>query len=626
LLKDRLDLRGISVKVARVKVGAWYVGSDRCQFTVWAPSAERVAVKIVAPTKWVLPMQPLEFGYWQVTAEPIVPGTTYMYQLDGEFERPDPASQSQPEGVHGVSQIIDHPQFAWSDRQWSNLLLAELIIYELHTGTFTPEGTFDAIVSRLPYLKDLGVNTIELMPISQFPGNRNWGYDGAYPYAVQDSYGGVDGLKRLVDACHQQGIAILLDVVYNHFGPEGCYIGDFGPYYIDKYQCLWGSALNFDGAQSYGVRNYFIENALYWLETFHIDGLRLDASDNIFDLNAKHFLQELAQATAELSTRSGRTFYLIAENDLSDVRLTRTPAQGGYGLDAQWNDAFHHCVHTVLTGEQSGYYKDYGTFEQLAKAYKQGFVYSWDYSPDRQRYHGSDSSELPGQNMVVCIQNHDQVGNRILGDRLTRVVSFDALKVAAAALFLAPNIPLLFMGEEYAEDAPFLYFVSHTDPELIAAVRAGRKQEFAHFHQEQDYIDPESNEAFNRSRLRWETCQQGKHQVMFGLYQHLIQLRRTIPSLKQLNKQNLNAIGLEEEKVLLLHRWCDDGAIFCLLNFGQEDVSFSPNIPDGNWQKILDSADEKWLGAGSLMPEILSTSDRAISLRASSFALYQSHY
>ncbi len=609
-----------------MKIGAWYIGGDRCQFTVWAPSAKQVSVKIVAPIEQVLPMQSIEFGYWQVIADRISPNTAYLYQLDGKIDRPDPASQSQPQGVHEVSQTIDHRKFTWSDREWSNLPLAELIIYELHTGTFTPEGTFDAIASRLPYLKELGINTIELMPIAQFPGGRNWGYDGVYPFAVQDSYGGVDGLKRLVDACHQQGMAVLLDVVYNHFGPEGCYIGDFGPYYIAKYQCLWGSAINFDGAHSYGVRNYFIQNALYWLETFHIDGLRLDASDNIFDLNAKHFLQELVEATANLSERVGRPFYLIAENDLSDVRLTRTAAQCGYGLDAQWNDAFHHCVHTVLTSEQSGYYKDYGTFAQLAKAYKQGFVYSWDYSPDRQRWHGSNSSDLPGQNMVVCIQNHDQVGNRILGDRLTQLVSFDALKVAAAALFLAPNIPLIFMGEEYAEDAPFLYFVSHTDPELIAAVRAGRKQEFAHFHLDRDYVDPESMEAFDRSRLRWETCQQGKHQVMFSLYQHLIQLRRTIPALKQLDKHNLEAIGLEDEKVLLLHRWCDEGAIFCLLNFGRDDVSFSPNIPNGNWQKILDSADDKWLGIGSLMPEkLLSSSDRSIMLRSSSFALYQSN-
>jgi maltooligosyltrehalose trehalohydrolase len=607
-----------------VNIGAWYLGGDRCQFTVWAPSSKQVSVKIISPTERVLPMQPAEFGYWQITVDGIAVGTTYLYQLDGHLESPDPASQLQPEGVHGPSQVIDHTSFTWSDTAWSNLPLEDLIIYELHIGTFTPEGTFDAIASRLPYLKDLGVNAIELMPISQFPGNRNWGYDGTYPYAVQNSYGTHHSLKRLVDACHQQGIAVLLDVVYNHFGPEGCYIGNYGPYFTDRFKGVWGNAINFDGPNSHGVRNYFIQNALYWFETFHIDGLRLDASDHILDLNAKHFLQELVEATADLSNDRGRKFYLIAENDLSDVRVIRTAEQGGYGLDAQWNDAFHHCIHTWLTGEQSGYYQDYGRGDQLAKAFKQGFVYSWNYSPARNRWHGSDSSDLPGHRFVVCIQNHDQVGNRILGDRLTHLVSFEALKLAAAALFLSPNVPLLFMGEEYAEDAPFLYFVSHTDPELIAAVRAGRKAEFAHFHQEKDYIDPESEEAFWRSQLQWELCNQGNHQILLNLYRHLIQLRRTIPALKQLNKQNLEVIALEDEKILLLHRWCNEGQIFCLLNFNQVDISLAPTIPGGNWQKILDSADRKWSGPGSSMPETLSVG-QSIAVRASSFALYQVH-
>ena len=608
-----------------MNVGAWYLGGDRCQFTVWAPNAHQVAIKIISPTERLLPMQATEFGYWQLTADQIAPGTTYFYQLDGTLERPDPASQFQPKGVHGPSQVIDHTTFKWNDSTWANLSLEDLIIYELHVGAFTPEGTFDAIASRLSYLKNLGINTLQIMPIAQFPGNRNWGYDGTYPYAVQDSYGGPDRLKQLVDTCHQHGIAVLLDVVYNHFGPEGCYVGDYAPYYTERFKGVWGNALNFDGSESYGVRNYFIQNALYWFETFHVDGLRIDASDHIVDLNAKHFLQELAEVTAELAQHHGRKFYLIAENDLSDVRVTRPATQGGYGLDAQWNDAFHHCVHTLLTGEQLGYYQDYGRCEQLAKAFKQGFVYSWDYSPHRDRWHGSDSSELPGHRMVVCVQNHDQVGNRILGDRLTHLISFEALKVAAAALFFSPNIPLLFMGEEYAEDAPFLYFVSHSDPELIAAVRAGRKAEFSHFHQEQDYVDPESEEAFQRSQLQWETCEQGHHQVMLNFYRHLIQLRGTIPALKQLNKQNLTAIALEDEKALLLHRWCSEGQIFCLMNFNQAELALTPTIPAGNWQKILDSADEKWSGPGSTMPVTL-TVGQSLTIRASSFALYQAPY
>ncbi len=608
-----------------MNIGAWYLGGDRCQFTVWAPQAQQVAVKIISPAERLLLMQAAKFGYWQLTADQIAPGTTYFYQLDESLERPDPASQFQPEGVHGPSQVIDHTTFTWNDSTWANRPLEDLIIYELHVGTFTPEGTFAAIAARLPYLKDLGVNTLQIMPIAQFPGNRNWGYDGTYPYAVQDSYGGPDRLKQLVDTCHQHGIAVLLDVVYNHFGPEGCYVGHYAPYYTERFKGVWGNALNFDGPESYGVRNYFIQNALYWFETFHVDGLRIDASDHIVDLNAKHFLQELAEVTADLSQRHDRKFYLIAENDLSDVRVTRPASQGGYGLDAQWNDAFHHCVHTLLTGEQLGYYQDYGRCEQLAKAFKQGFVYSWDYSPNRKRWHGSDSSDLPGHRMVVCIQNHDQVGNRILGDRLTHLISFEALKVAAAALFFSPNIPLLFMGEEYAEDAPFLYFVSHADPELIAAVRAGRKAEFAHFHQEQDYVDPESEEAFQRSKLQWESCHQGHHQVMLDFYQHLIQLRRTLPALKQLNKQNLTAIALEDEKVLLLHRWCEGDQVFCLLNFSQVERSLTPTIPIGNWQKVLDSASEKWLGPGPVMPETLQVG-QSIAIGASSFALYQASH
>lgn len=605
-----------------MKVGAWYLGDDRCQFTLWAPSLKQVAVKLLSPTERVLPMQPMEFGYWQATAEHVPPGTRYVYELNGAHTRPDPASQLQPEGVHGASQVVDHRAFEWSDRDWPGILLEDLIIYELHPGTFTPEGTFEAIIRRLPDLKALGINAIELMPIAQFPGNRNWGYDGVYPFAAQHSYGGVEGLKHLIDTCHQQGLAVILDVVYNHFGPEGCYIGEYAPFFTEKYKGLWGGALNFDGPQSYGVRNYFIQNALYWFEQFHFDALRLDASDHIVDMNARHFLQELSEAVATCSARQGRKFYLTAENDLSDVRVVRDREQGGYGIDAQWNDGFHHCVHTLLTGEQIGYYKDYGECEQLAKAIRSGFVYSWEYSPFRDRWHGSDSTAIPGKQMVVFNQNHDQVGNRILGDRLTHLVSFEGLKLAAAVLLLSPNIPLLFMGEEYGEDAPFLYFVSHTDPALVEAVRAGRREEFAHFHQENEYADPQSEETFLRSQLQWEKRHEGQHKVLWDLYQHLIHLRRTLPALKQLDKQRLEATVVEEAKLLLLHRWSDQGQIFCLFNFNQAEVSLTPKVPDGNWQKILDSADQKWSGSGSTMPETLVFGE-TITIPGSSFALYQ---
>ncbi|MFB8787502.1 MAG: malto-oligosyltrehalose trehalohydrolase [Potamolinea sp.] len=605
-----------------MKIGSNYLGNHHCEFTVWAPFHEEVALQIVAPKQRQLSMQKDEWGYFKVVAEDIDPGTLYFYQLGGDKERPDPASHSQPKDVHGPSEVIDHSQMNWTDSDWSGIPLEETIIYEIHVGTFTNEGTFEAIIPRLKELHEFGINAIELMPIGQFPGNRNWGYDGVFPYAVQSSYGGPEGLKKLVDAAHKQGISIIIDVIYNHFGPEGNYMSEYGPYFTDAHKTTWGSGINFDKEYSYGVRNYFLENALYWFETFHIDALRLDASDHIFDISAKHFLQELAENVDNLSQKQGRKLYLTAENDLSATRVIRPLELGGYGIDAQWNDAFHHCLHTILTGEQAGYYEDYGTFEQLAKAFKEGFVYSGQYSPNRKKFHGSDSSAIPGHQFVVFTQNHDQVGNRMLGERLTHLVSFDALKLAAAVLLLAPNIPLIFMGEEYAEDAPFLYFVSHTDQDLITVVREGRKKDFAAFHLEGEYLDPESTDTFNKSKLQWDKRQEGKHKVMLELYQHLIQLRRTIPALKQLDKQNLDASVIEEDKLMFLRRGTQSSQVFCIMNFNDKDVTFAAKHPSGNWQKILDSADTQWMGFGSTMPEKLSQ-EQELTIKAQSFALYQ---
>lgn len=605
-----------------MKVGSTYLGNNRCEFVVWAPFLKEVAVKVVSSTEKIIPMQQHDLGYWRVTADNIAPGTRYFYQLEGRGDRPDPASQFQPDDVHGASAVVDHHSFQWTDQQWSGIPLEDLIIYELHIGTFTPESTFEAVIPRLKQLYELGINAIEIMPIAQFPGSRNWGYDGVYPYAAQSSYGGVEGLKKLVDAAHQQGISVVLDVVYNHFGPEGNYIGEYAPFFTERHRSPWGSAINFDGPYSYGVRNYFLQNALYWFDKFHIDALRLDASDTIYDLGAKHFLQELSETVDEFSKQQGRKFYLTAESDLSDARVVREISAGGYGIDAQWNDGFHHCVHTLLTGEQVGYYTDYGTCEQLAKAFKKTFVFSWDYSPYRNRWHGSDVSDRPGQQFVVCIQNHDQVGNRLLGERLTHLVSFEGLKLAAGALFLSPNVPLLFMGEEYAEEAHFLYFVSHSDPQLIEAVRAGRKEEFAEFHIEGEYADPESVETFQRSQLNWESRNEGNHKVLLEFYRYLIQLRRTIPALKKLDKQNLEATVVEEKKLLFLKRWQPESQIFCVMNFNSQAVTFKPPNLTGTWQKILDSAETKWSGSGTSMPDQLTTIDE-LTIQPQSFALYQ---
>jgi maltooligosyltrehalose trehalohydrolase len=604
-----------------MKVGSQYLGNGICEFTLWSPLKNKVAVHLISPQENLLPMTKQEQGYWYLKAE-VEPGTLYYYQLEDAVDRPDPASHFQPQGVHRASEVIDHSKTNWQDAQWTGIPLEEMIIYELHVGTFTNEGTFKAIIPRLSDLVELGVNAIELMPVAQFPGDRNWGYDGVYPYAVQNSYGRPEDLKQLVDAAHQQGIAVILDVVYNHFGPEGNYISHYAPYFTETYQTPWGSAINFDNAYSDGVRNYFIGNALYWLENYHIDGLRLDAIHAIYDFGAKHILQEMAEKVAEFSGKMGRKFYLIAESDFNDVRVIRPRQLGGYGLDAQWSDDFHHSLRSVLVNESKGYYTDFGTCQHLAKAYQNSFVYDWQYSQFRKRYHGSDTSDRPGSQFVVCSQNHDQIGNQMLGERLSDLVDFEAVKLAAGALLLSPYIPLLFMGQEYGEESPFLYFVSHEDLELVAAVREGRKKEFADFHLEGEYIDPQSAKAFNSSKINWQKKNEGKHQVLWQLYQQLIAMRRTIPALKKLDKDNLMATARESDRVILLHRWQDNNQLFIIFNFNHQDVKLNNIFPKGKWQKILDSTDLKWMGKGSNLPEKIETK-RELSINAHTFVVYQ---
>ena len=604
-----------------MKVGSQYLGNGVCEFTLWSPLKEKAAVHLVSPEDKLLPMVKQERGYWYVKADNIEPGTLYYYRLEDGEDRPDPASNFQPQGVHEASAVIDHSSAAWNDSQWAGISLEEMILYELHVGTFTDEGTFKAIIPRLADLAELGVNAIEIMPVSQFSGDRNWGYDGVYPYAVQNSYGRPEDFKQLVDAAHQQGIAIFLDVVYNHFGPEGNYLAHHAPYFTDTYHTPWGEAINFDDAYSYGVRNYFIENALYWLENYHIDGLRLDAIQAIYDSSAKHILQEMAEKVEELSQQVGRKLYLIAESDLNDVRVIRPPELGGYGIDAQWSDDFHHSLRTVLTKESGGYYADFGSYEQLAKAYQNTFVYDGEYSPFRKRYHGNGTGDRQGHQFVVCIQNHDQIGNRMLGERISDLIDFEATKLAAGALLLSAYIPLLFMGQEYGEESPFLYFVSHSDPELVEAVREGRKKEFTDFHVGDEFIEPQSVETFNKSKLHWEQKNEGKHKVLWQLYQKLINLRHTIPALKKLDKQNFKAINKDE--VILLHRSSENSQVFCLLNFSDRNISLSNIFPAGNWQKILDSAETKWMGNGSSLPAQIDSAEQKIAIESHSFAVYQ---
>jgi maltooligosyltrehalose trehalohydrolase len=494
-------------------LGATYLGEGRCRFLLWAPLAQTVEVHIVAPQERLIPLEKTLRGYYQAIVEAVEPGSLYIYRLDGQKERSDPASRYQPQDVHGPSQVVD-TRFPWEDGGWFGRPWRDYIMYELHVGTFTAEGTFDTIIPYLDELKDLGITAIELMPVAQFPGSRNWGYDGVYPYAAQHTYGGPEGLQRLVNACHQQGLAVVLDVVYNHLGPEGNYLGDFGPYFTDRYKTPWGLALNFDGPQSDEVRRFFIENALYWITACHIDALRLDAVHAIVDHSAYPFLDELAAAVHEQAEWLNRRVHVIAESDLDDTRIIRPRELGGYRHDAQWNDGFHHALHTLLTGECDGYYRDFGKVAHLAKAFAEGYVYSGQFSVFRQRRHGNSSRLVPAHKFVVCAQNHDQVGNRMLGERLGQLVSFEGLKLAAGVVLLSPCIPLLFMGEEYGETAPFPYFMSHSDPELIEAVRQGRREEFAAFAWESEPPDPQGEAVFQHAKLNHSLRYEAHHAVL----------------------------------------------------------------------------------------------------------------
>jgi maltooligosyltrehalose trehalohydrolase len=613
-----------------VRIGANYLGNGECEFTVWSPLLDSVTVKTLTPQEQVIPLKPQSEGYWHAKVNDVYPGTLYRYVLNGQDAFADPASQYQPEGVHGPSQIVDH-QFEWTDEGWTGIPVESMIFYELHIGTFTPEGTFTAIISRLPELRELGINAIEIMPISQFPGDthieasltyRNWGYDGVYPYAVQNSYGSPGELKQLVNACHQHNIAVVLDVVYNHFGPEGNYMSQFAPYFTKTYKTPWGEALNFDDAHSQGVRNYFIENALYWLREFHIDALRLDAIQAIYDLGAKHFLWELAEAVHHFSQQGQKwKRHLIAESDLNNPQIIRPAELGGYGLDAQWSDDFHHSLHALLTGDRQGYYQDFGQTAQLAKAYEDTFVYDWKYAPHRKRFHGISCRDRNLSQFAICIQNHDQIGNQMKGERLTQRISFEGLKLAAGAVLLSPNLPLLFMGEEYGETAPFIYFVSHSDPDLIQAVRAGRKEEFEAFHYADDPPDPESAETFLKSKLNWQLRHEGKHKVLWDWYRQLINLRKTHPAFLNQDRNFIEATSDEDKQLVIVRRWCESSELIFVMNFNSSPVTATLPIQH-NANKLLDSADTSWSGPGSESDEHLSAG-KEVKLQPTSLVLYE---
>jgi maltooligosyltrehalose trehalohydrolase len=567
-----------------------------CTFRVWAPAAERVELHLVS-TDTRVPMHREARGYFATEVENIAPGTRYKFVLDGETELPDPASRFQPEGVHGASEVVSHT-FEWTDDDWHPPALKDFVMYELHVGTFTPDGTFDGVVSQLDRLRDVGINAIEILPVSQFPGTRNWGYDGVYPFAVQDSYGGPAGLKRLIDAAHAKGIAVTLDVVYNHMGPEGNYLSQFGPYFTDMYRTPWGAALNFDGASSDEVRAFFIQSAVQWVEEYHFDALRFDAVHAIVDASARPFLAELTDTLRETMRKTGRAAHLIAESDLSDPRVIRPSQQGGLGFDAQWLDDFHHAVHALVTEETQGYYADYGAMDHLERALTQAYVYAGDYSAHRGRRHGAPLDDVRPEQFVVFVQNHDQVGNRLAGDRLSTMIPFEGLKLIAAATLLAPYVPMLFMGEEYGEKAPFPFFVSHGDEQLVEAVRKGRKEEFASFGWSEEPPDPQGEETFRSAILDPAQGDAGEGRALLTLHRDLIALRRRTPLLHTYGALSVDVRG--HDKVLLLTRRAAGRDLLLVLNFGADARAVDLR---GDWQVRMDTSHPRYSAGGTQGPQ-----------------------
>jgi maltooligosyltrehalose trehalohydrolase len=513
-------------------------------FEVWAPRAQTLEVLVNGQT---FPMQRSEGDWWKSQIAEAGPGSLYQFRINSGQPLPDPRSAYQPHGIHGPSLVVDHATFRWTDQIWQAKPLSNALVYELHTGTFSQAGTFLGAIEHLDYLVGLGVTHIELMPINEFSGEWGWGYDGVDLFAPHHSYGSPDELKQLVDACHRKGLAVLLDVVYNHLGPTGNYINQFGHYFTEAYRTPWGSAVNLDHVGSHEVRRFFLDNAVMWLRDYHFDGLRLDAVHAYHDQSALPFLEELALTVDALCAELGRHLVLIAESDLNDPRLITCREAGGFGLDAQWSDDFHHALHAVLTGEVKGYYEDFGSLEHLATALQQAFVYGGSYSAHRRRVHGRPAVNISGHRFLGYAQNHDQVGNRARGERLSHLLSPERQKIAAALVLTSPFVPMLFQGEEFGASAPFQYFTHHDDPELAKSVSAGRRNEFAAFGwNPEDIPDPQDVATFERSKLCWNEISAEPHASLLDWYRKLIALRRSSAALTD-GRLDLVKVAFDEQ-------------------------------------------------------------------------------
>jgi maltooligosyltrehalose trehalohydrolase len=543
------------------------------RFNVWAPRARKMAVSINGRSR---PMHgPGEDdesrGWWRLDVEDAGPGTDYGYLIDEDKKPyPDPRSQWQPDGVHGLSRIYDQHAFEWTDEGFQPRPLAGGIVYELHVGTFTPEGTLDAAIGKLDYLADLDITHVELMPVAAFAGGHGWGYDGVALFAVHQPYGGPDALKRFVNAAHERELAVLLDVVYNHFGPVGNYTGKYGPYIVQSHHTPWGGAVNLEDSGAYEVRRFFCDNAAMWLRDYHIDGLRLDAVHAFVDRSAIHFLEQLAGEVEALAASTGRRKTLIAESDLNDPRVVMPREAGGLGMDAQWSDDFHHALFAALTGLREGYYADFGSMEQLARSLRQTFVYDGIYSRYRGRVHGRPARGLSQHRFLGYIQNHDQVGNRAIGDRIGHIAGIEKAKIAAAIVLTSPFVPMIFQGEEWAASSPFQYFADH-EPEMARLVSEGRRREFAAFGWTPESVpDPESRETFERSKLNWQELSGADHARMLAWYRELIRLRRSRPALNNGEPGNLRVIFDEQEKWIRIER----GDVTVAANLDQSERAF----------------------------------------------------
>lgn len=536
------------------------------EFKVWAPRPQQVKLKLEGRAPLVM-QGPDERGWWQLAVEDAGPGTDYSFLLDGESaSMPDPRSLWQPKGVHAASRTYDQNAFEWTDAYWHTPPLSSAILYELHIGTFSKEGTFDAAIGHLDHLVDLGITHVEIMPVNEFAGGRGWGYDGVFLFAVYEPYGGPDGLKRFVDACHAKNLAVVLDVVYNHFGPVGNYTNQFGPYLTDKYHTPWGAAVNFNEGGSDEVRRFFLDNALMWLRDYHCDGLRLDATHEYIDRSAVHFMEQMSTEVERLGTMLNKRYVLIAESDLNDPKFVRPREAHGYGMDAQWSDDFHHALFTLLWNDPGrGYYDDFGSMDDLVKSLRAAFVYDGIYSRYRHHTHGRPVDNLSAHRFVGYIQNHDQVGNRAAGERLEHLVGADATKVALGLTLMAPFIPMLWMGEEFAATARFLYFADHEEEEMRRLVSEGRKRDFAAFGWDESEIpDPEAEMTFQRSKIDWGEVHEGEHAEMFQWVKELIRYRRSCMDLNDGDFGHISVNCSQEGKVLTMQR----GSVRVIMNLG----------------------------------------------------------